>query len=231
MPVRPTPDGGDAHTDVSPTHAADLEELRRSAGRAGRAPPTGTLWSLTLPSEVRGRPRAHMNREIAAAIGVVVLGLTGWIGYLAWTLPDRYVARQWNFVWVGFDVVLTVVLAYAGWAAWFRRRIMIVTALVAGTLLLCDAWFDVLTSIGNRDMWLTIVTAVLGEIPAALFFFWIARRILVQVVATVHQLTGEAGLPPRLRDSRALNATDSAGLTASQVQGDAEADLLHEPAG
>jgi hypothetical protein len=163
-----------------------------------------------------------MNREIAAMIGIVVLGLTAWIAYLAWTLPERYVARQWNLVWVGFDVVLTAVLAYAGWAAWFRRRIMVVTALVAGTLLVCDAWFDVLTSLGNRDSWLTLVTAFGGEIPAAVFFFWIARRILLQVVATVHQLSGAAGVQPRLRDARALNATDTAGLSASEVARDAD---------
>jgi hypothetical protein len=224
---RAVPVGGAAPVDPLDAERPALSNPAPEDERRVRA---GTLWSLRLPTEVRGRQRAHMNREIAAAIGLVVLGLTGWIAYLAVTLPERYVARQWNLVWVGFDVVLTAVLAYAGWAAWFRRRIMVVTALVAGTLLICDAWFDVLTSIGNRDWWLTVVTAVGGEIPAALFFFWIARRILVQVVATVHQLAGAAGAPPRLRDARALNATDTAGLSAREFAADADPGRLPEHA-
>ena len=149
-----------------------------------------------------------MTRAVAIVLGAIVVGLVGWTGYLGWSLPERYEARNWNLVWVGFDGALIAVLGYAAWVAWFRRQIMVVTALIAGTLLLCDAWFDVVTSFGNRDAWLTMLTAAGGELPAALFFFWVARRILTQVVTTVHSLSGLGGPIPRLRDSGALHARD-----------------------
>jgi hypothetical protein len=145
---------------------------------------------------------------IAIGIGIVVVGLAGWIPFLAITLPDRYVARQWNLVWVGFDFALAIVLGYAAWTAWFHRRVMIVTALVAGTLLASDAWFDAITSLGNRHPWLNIVTAIV-EVPASAFFFWLARRILLQAVGTVHQLSGAPGPPPRLRAAHALHVTEA----------------------
>jgi len=146
------------------------------------------------------RPRRRHDHVLAVGIAAVVVGLLGWTAYLAVSLPHHYNARNWNLMWVGFDVALSFVLAVAAWAAWFRRRVMVVTALVAGTLLLCDAWFDVLSSLGNSDAWLTLLTALAGEIPLALFLFWLARRILVGVVATVHRLSGAPGPPPRVRE-------------------------------
>ena len=65
--------------------------------------------------------------------------------------PAKYNAGHWNLLWAGFDIGLLCVLGYAAWAAWFRRQILAATAIVAGTLLLCDAWFDVITSMGHRD--------------------------------------------------------------------------------
>ena len=164
-------------------------------------------------SDAAGEPaasagkNASVTRTVAIALMIVVVGLVAWTGYLAWTLPQRYEARNWNLLWVGFDTALIAVLGYAAWAAWFQRRIMVVTALVAGTLLFCDAWFDVVTSVGNRDDWLTFLTAAGGELPAAIFFFWVAHRILTRLVLTVHELSGFAGPAPRIRDAGELHAT------------------------
>jgi len=157
-------------------------------------------------SEQSEQPRRAWAHVVAVGIGAVVVGLLGWTAYLAATLPHHYNARNWDVMWVGFDIALSAVLAVAAWAAWFRRRVMVVTALVAGTLLLCDAWFDVLSSFGNSDAWLTLLTALAGEIPLAVFLFWLAHRILVRVVARVHHLSGAPGPPPRVRDVLALQA-------------------------
>ena len=46
---------------------------------------------------------------------------------------------------------------------------MLVMAIIAGTLLFCDAWFDVITSWGNRDHWVTVITALFAELPLAAF--------------------------------------------------------------
>ena len=127
-----------------------------------------------------------------------------WIVFLGFTLPQRYDARQWQLVWIGFDVFEVVVLAHVAWSAWFRRQLTLVSTIVAATLLFSDAWFDVITSIGNRDEWVTLATALVGELPLGFFFIWIARRILVRMVAVLHVAQGNKGPPPRLRDSHVL---------------------------
>jgi len=120
-----------------------------------------------------------INRRVATLAGAAVLFMIPWMVHLGLTLPGRYDAQHWRLLWVGFDTFEVVVLVHVAWSAWFRRQVTLVSAIVAGTLLFSDAWFDVVTSFGSRDEWVTLSTALAGELPLALFFFWIARRILV----------------------------------------------------
>jgi len=147
------------------------------------------------------------NRRVSAFVILVVAVLVPWTGYLAYALPTRYNAHNWDVLWAGFDLALMAVLAYAAWAAWFRRQIMVATSVVAGTLLVCDAWFDVVTSFGTPDMTISIVTAIGGELPLAIFFFLLARRIMRRTIAAFHRATGAPGAPPRLRDAAVLFGT------------------------
>jgi hypothetical protein len=128
--------------------------------------------------------------------------LVPWTVFLGETLPPRYPAGHWDVLWTGFDVALTGVLAYAAWAAWFRRQVVASTIIVAGTLLLCDAWFDTVTSIGHRDQWLTLVTGVGVELPAAVLCFWLYRRIALNTLAALYRALGEGPPPRRLREAR-----------------------------
>jgi len=130
------------------------------------------------------------------------MALIPWTILLGLTLPPKYDAGHWNLLWTGFDVGLFFVLGYAAWAAWFGRQILASIAIVAGTLLLCDAWFDIITSIGHRDQWLTLLTGFGGELPLAVFFFWLYRRIVLNTLAVFHQLLGDGPPPRRLRDAR-----------------------------
>jgi len=150
-----------------------------------------------------------LSRRVAKVIAIVVVGLAPWIAYLALALPPRYDARNWTVVWVGFDIALMAVLAHSAWAAWFRRQVMVATALIAGTLFLCDAWFDVMTSFGSRGEWVTLLTALGGELPAAAAFFWIARRGMRRTVLSFHELSGRSGPLPRVWDAPVLTATVS----------------------
>jgi hypothetical protein len=145
-----------------------------------------------------------INRRVSALAAAAVVFMIPWMIFLGLTLPQRYNAQQWRLVWIGFDVFEVAVLAHVAWSAWFRRQLTLVGSIVAATLLFSDAWFDVITSIGNRDEWVTLATALLGELPLAIFFLWVARRILVRMVAVVHAAEGGNGPPPRLRDARVL---------------------------
>jgi hypothetical protein len=126
------------------------------------------------------------------------------MAFLALTLPPRYDARHWRLLWIGFDVFEVAALAHVAWSAWFRRQVTLVSSIIVATLLFSDAWFDVITSFGSKGEWITLATAFVVELPLALFFLWIARRILVRMVAALHGAKGAEGPPPRLRDAHVL---------------------------
>ena len=131
-------------------------------------------------------------------VGAVVL--IPWTIFLGLSLPPKYHASHWRFLWTGFDAALITVLLLAAWAAWYRRQILAAIAMVAGTLLFCDAWFDMVTSFGHRDQWLTLLTGFGVELPLGFFFFWLYRRIAMTTMSVLHQNTGLDPLPRRLRD-------------------------------
>jgi hypothetical protein len=113
--------------------------------------------------------------------------LAGWIVVLAATLPHHFNAHHWRALWVNFDVLLLVAFAATAWATWRKRQILIVLLMLSGTMLCCDAWFDVGTSLATSGMWISIASAVFAELPLAFLAFTVARRLL--------KATIEAGLP------------------------------------
>jgi hypothetical protein len=131
-------------------------------------------------------------------VGAVIL--ITWTIFLGLSLPPKYDAGHWRFLWTGFDAVLIAVLLLAAWATWYRRQILAAIAIVAGTLLLCDAWFDMVTSFGHRDEWLTLLTGFGVELPLGVFFFWLYRRIALTTMTALHRDTGDDPRPRRLRD-------------------------------
>ena len=50
-------------------------------------------------------------------------------------------------------------------------------AFTTGVLLFCDAWFDLMTA-GPKDIWLSVITALLVEVPLAIFMITSAVRIM-----------------------------------------------------
>lgn len=156
------------------------------------------------PSAFGPVPTKTINRRVSALAATVALFMIPWMIFLGLTLPPHYEARHWQLLWIGFDVFEVAALAHVAWSAWFRRQVTLVSTIVAAVLLFSDAWFDVITSFGNRDQWVTIATALLGELPLAFFFLWIARRILLRMVASLHLAQGGHGPPPPLRQARVL---------------------------
>jgi hypothetical protein len=102
---------------------------------------------------------------VTLMVGSAVV-LVPWIAYLGLSLPRVYVAHNWDRVWVGFDVLLLVLMVATAVLGWLRRQLMVLTAFATGVLLVCDAWFDVLTADG-RDVGISLLTALLVELPLA----------------------------------------------------------------
>jgi hypothetical protein len=142
-----------------------------------------------------------------------------WIVYLAFSLPDRYVAGQWRPAWIGFDVLLLLALATTAYLVWRRRQLAIASALVGGTLLVCDAWFDTMLSWGTSDFPVSVTTAVVGELPLALLLFGFSFRILWLTVHTLWTHKHPGGPMPslwKLRMFAVAERSTRAGVTEGE---------------
>ncbi|MGW1346114.1 hypothetical protein ACWCOV_34030 [Kribbella sp. NPDC002412] len=115
------------------------------------------------------------------------LALVPWTVYLAVTLPSHYFARNWVATWVGFDILLLTMLMLTAIAGWKRKQLVFPTAFASGVLLICDAWFDVMTSQRGADLTQALLSAFLVELPLA--FVLIAGPLrLLRHVAVRHGL-------------------------------------------
>jgi len=68
--------------------------------------------------------------------------------------------------WVGFDVLLLAFMIATAVLGFIQHHLLTLFAFATGVLLVCDAWFDVLTAKG-RDLLAAVLIAALGELPLA----------------------------------------------------------------
>ena len=141
-------------------------------------------------TERRTRERAVMGDAGAAAAMpkirwarkwvLVVLGgfaivLFPWTAYLAYSLPDRHLTPHWSIAWAGFDLMMAVGAVATVVSILRRSRYLAMAASITGAFLLCDAWFDLITSRPGSELVESSLFAVLGELPMAALCLWIAR--------------------------------------------------------
>ena len=117
-----------------------------------------------------------MPRWVGPAFIVLAALTVPWIVLLAVTLPKHQYTGHYRLAWVGFDVLLVIMLARTGWVAWRGRDHVQLPAVMTGTLLVVDAWFDVMTSHGRDQMLSALASAAFIELPLAALCFWIARH-------------------------------------------------------
>jgi hypothetical protein len=156
------------------------------------------------------------RRRIIDLLVITCLGLIPWVVVLGLTLPRRYVADHWTLAWVGFDAALLCALAVTAWAAWRRRQIVIIAALVTGTMLVVDAWFDIVTDSTTRDLIISVVTAVFAELPLAALAFTGAFRLIRLSTHTARSLAGD-------RDDLPLRKVPLLGIDPIEPPGSPEA--------
>jgi hypothetical protein len=158
------------------------------------------------------RPLVGGSDRRRAVILAVIIGccvfLAAWIGLLAVTLPRHFQTGAWRGAWVGFDVAELAAFAATGWALWRRRQILIVCLVVLATLLCCDAWFDVLLDARTSGFWLSVLSAILIELPIAALAIMGARRLLRTTIAMMRRYQGNTGPLPPLRDIPLAGASD-----------------------
>ncbi len=126
---------------------------------------------LTL-DEVRTRAR-----RMAWGYLVAALALIPWTVYLAVSLPRRDVATHYRGAWVGFDLLLVATISLTAYFAFRVDPRVQLPATATATLLVVDAWFDVMTSSGRDARAVALLMAVAIELPAAAFSLWLVRRV------------------------------------------------------
>ena len=131
--------------------------------------------------------RIPLPRWVTRLLIVVAIGLVPWIFYLTFSLPSRHVTFHYDLAWVGFDVALTVSFAATAWAAFRGSQWLVPLAAVTGTMLVCDAWFDVVTSQSGSEMWEAVAEAALAELPLAALCAFIVYDAETFLAATVNR--------------------------------------------
>jgi hypothetical protein len=130
------------------------------------------LDDLIDPAYLARLRRIRLSLMVAGSIAMIP-----WLVYLSMTLPENYEAHNWPITWIGFDILLVGFMLATAVLGYLRRQLLMFSAFTSGVLLICDAWFD-LTTAGPKDLWLSLVTALLIEVPLAIFMITGVQRIV-----------------------------------------------------
>jgi hypothetical protein len=114
------------------------------------------------------------------------LVLVPWIGLLIVSLPCDYSARHWGIAWAGFDAGLALALGLTACAALRRATWLDRAAVAAGTLLMADAWFDVVTARGTGAIALAMTEALAIELPLASLCLWVGHAFARRPISDQH---------------------------------------------
>ena len=123
------------------------------------------------------RLRSRTFREwVVVAFAAIGFALLPWTIWLSQSLQPHHVTNRWDLAWSGFDTGLAFLFLATAFAAYRRSPWVGVLAGATGTLLVTDAWFDVVLESHADELRQSIALAVLVELPLAGFCFWIALR-------------------------------------------------------
>lgn len=172
------------------------EDVMRPDPPAG-PPPAGAGHASAVAADLAAASRRA--RWVGPLFAVLAALMVPWTAYLAVTLPSQATAAHYDLAWAGFDVGLFLVLAWTAWTAVSRSRWLPVTASLNAAFLVIDAWFDVITAPGRRELAMSLTSALLIELPLAAVSIWLAvngQRIFE------HQVTLRVLRRPHLRSAR-----------------------------
>ncbi len=110
---------------------------------------------------------------VFTALGLCMLPWTIW---LSQSLKPHHETNRWDLAWSGFDTGLAVLFLATAFAAYRRSPWVGALAAATGTLLVTDAWFDVVLESHADELRQSIALALFVELPLAGVCFWIAQR-------------------------------------------------------
>jgi hypothetical protein len=145
---------------------------------------------------MRLRRPSSLREWVALGFGAAGLGLLPWAFWLSSSLPATHHSAHWDLAWSGFDAGLAVCFCGTALAA-HRRAIAWVGTFAAatGTLLIADAWFDIILESHGNELGTAIFEAAVFELPTAAVCFWIAFRTERFVSRALHLAPAGEGAP------------------------------------
>jgi hypothetical protein len=219
-----SPPTGPPGSSEGSSEAALIRHMVDGLTHAQRAELLGYLQRLTA-EDFRPSPRIQAARRwVVRFLALCCVVLVPWTIGLGVTLPRHYVAGNWRLAWTGFDVALLVCLSITAWALWRQRQVLVPVAMITSVLLLCDAWFDVFTADGHRDLIVSLATALLAEVPIAVLLLLISVRQLHDSVRVARGLEPDEPIEPLWRTHLITVADSPEG--AGQFQ-----QLVHDSSG
>jgi hypothetical protein len=124
---------------------------------------------------VKWRPRT-LREWVTAVFAGVGIALLPWTIWLASSLSPEHETTRWDLAWSGFDTGLALMFLLTALAAWKRSLWVGALAAATGTLLVTDAWFDIILESHADELRVSIMLAFFAELPVAALCFWIAYR-------------------------------------------------------
>lgn len=184
----------------TPTQSGSFLDAARDLSPSSAPSPVSAPSSLSAPSPLRPLSALSTQPErvkrvrtrLLAVLVACCAGLGSWIVYLAFSMPTGYHSKAWSAAWIGFDTLLLLALTGTVLAAMLRRQIVVMLAVFTATLLLCDAWFDIVLDWGTSEVWVSLASAAFVEVPLALF---LVSRVRKLVRAALQRRWRELGLP------------------------------------
>jgi hypothetical protein len=169
-------------------------------------------------------PPTRLRPFVVGVFGALGLGLLPWTLYLTASLKPHHVTERWDIAWSGFDSGLAVLFVLTAFAAYKRSPWTGALSAATGTLLVTDAWFDVILESHADELRNSLLLAVFVELPLAAFCFWTAHRTERFLALVVEAAYGAAGPGSHL-------APAGEGPTQSDLVGVLEVTPDGEPAG
>lgn len=173
--------GGAAPNAGTPARNASRGIEHADVGRSARAGGLPQPGEQKLPGNpLSGDPYSPaalpLPRWVGVLAGACAILMVPWIVYLAVQLPNQARSAHYDVVWVGFDTAMFAALAALGWCAWRRSTYTEVLAAITATMLVTDAWFDVVSADNNMRRMGAFASALLVELPLAALCAWVAHN-------------------------------------------------------
>jgi hypothetical protein len=116
---------------------------------------------------------AHV-RWLPIALTIAALLLVPSLVIVLAVVPAAQTAHHLKVAWTGLDVFEILALASTGFALQHRPAIAVIPATITGTLLLCDAWLNIIPTTGAARS--EAIALAFLELPLAALSFWVAAH-------------------------------------------------------